>query len=50
LIFIVINSDNANMSNNKFCTKQNRRKPKVSLANYNKLRVNQSLKQKKPLG
>ncbi len=50
LIYIVINSDNANMSNNKFCVKQNRRKLKVSLANYNKLRVNQSLRQKMPPG
>jgi len=38
------------MSNNKFCAKQNRRKLKVSLANYNKLRVTQSLRQKMPLG
>lgn len=50
LIKIVINSDNASMSNNKFCAKQNRRKLKVSLANYNKLRVTQSLRQKMPLG
>ncbi len=38
------------MSNNKFCAKQDRRKLKVSLANYNKLRVIQSLRQQMPLG